>query len=284
MSGSHAHSHHHHHAEGERKTYIVLALTIITMIAEIVAGTVFGSMALLADGWHMGTHAAAFSITLFAYYYARKHQNNPQFSLGVGKVNVLGGYSSAIALGMVALMMIIESVGRFFEPTEIRHVEAMVVAAIGLTVNLVSAVLLHHDHDHDHNLKAAYMHVIADALTSLLAIVALVFALLLGWNWLDPVMGIVGGLVIIKWAYNLMRNTAPILLDKAPKVNPAQAVQSLINANGNTLVEARYWEIGEGKVAANLTVQLAAGQTVSSLKNQLVELDTIGHISIQPHA
>ena len=232
----HQHNFTSHNSQGEKRTFYVLLLTVTTMFIEIIAGTLYGSMALLADGWHMGTHAAAFGITLFAYRYARKHADSARFSFGTGKVSVLGGYTSAIALGIVALLMLVESVHRLFNPQVIQFNEAIIVACIGLTVNVVSMFLLgdrHHDHDHghshshedthhhshtehhhDHNLRAAYMHVLADTLTSLLAIVALLFGKFYGWNWLDAVMGMVGALVIAKWTMNLMKQTSPILLEQ----------------------------------------------------------------------
>ena len=195
------------HEQGEKRTKIVFYLTAITMIAEVVAGLTFGSMALLADGWHMGTHAAAFIITIFAYRYAKKHLQDSRFAFGTGKVSVLGGFASAVALAVVALVMVIESIQRFIKPTEIQFNEAIIIAVFGLIINIISAVLLYghhnhahhddqghddHDHHHDHNLKAAYLHVLSDALTSILAIVALSFGKFFGWNWLDSAMGIVG--------------------------------------------------------------------------------------------
>ncbi len=194
------HDFHHGHAQGERRVHLVLLLTLLTMVVEVVAGFIFNSMALTADGWHMATHAAAFGITLFAYRYARRHADNPRFSFGTGKVSVLGGFASAVALGVVAVLMAVESIHRIVEPLAIRFDEAIGVAVLGLVVNLVSAVLLkgehhHHGHGHhheDHNLKAAYLHVLADALTSVAAIVALTFGRFLGWAVLDPVMGVVG--------------------------------------------------------------------------------------------
>lgn len=213
----HEHDFLHGQEHGERRVYMVLFLTIVTMAVEIVAGFVFNSMALTADGWHMGTHAAAFGITIFAYRYARRHAKNPRFSFGTGKVGVLGGFASAVALGVVALLMAVESIHRMIEPREIRFTEAIWVAVIGLVVNLVSAFLLkgehhhHHGHDHehhhhreDHNLKAAYFHVLADAMTSVAAIIALVFGRMFGWTILDPVMGVVGSLVIARWAFGLL--------------------------------------------------------------------------------
>lgn len=214
------------HKKGETRTKQVLVITALTMVAEIVAGSVFGSMALLADGWHMGTHAGAFAITIFAYHYSRKHSDNRDFTFGTGKVSVLGGFSSAIALAVIALFIGVESVERLIVPQEIRFNEAIAVAVLGLAVNLFCAYLLHgnhthehghghdHTHHHDHNLRGAYLHVLADALTSVLAIFALSFGKLFGWQWLDPLMGIVGALVITRWSYGLLRDTSKILLDK----------------------------------------------------------------------
>ena len=182
-------------------------------------------MALLADGWHMGTHSAAFLIAIFAYSYAKKHANNKDFSFGTGKVNSLGGFASAIALAIVALMMIIESVQRLIEPQSIHFNEAIVVAIIGLVVNVASVFILHddhhhhgephHHHDHDHNMKAAYFHVLADTLTSLLAIVALLVGKYIGLLWMDPLMGIVGAIVIFRWSYGLVKESSEVLLDKS---------------------------------------------------------------------
>jgi cation diffusion facilitator family transporter len=191
------------------------------MVAEIIAGSVFGSMALLADGWHMGTHVAAFLITIYAYRYARIHARDPSYTFGTGKVGVLGGFASAVALAVVALVMLVESLHRIIEPQSIQFNAAMGVAAIGLFINIMSAFLLkedhthhhRHDHHHDHNLKAAYLHVLADALTSLLAIVALLAGKYFGWNWLDPIMGIVGAIIITRWSYELLKKTSPVLLD-----------------------------------------------------------------------
>lgn len=229
-----------HNQQGEKHTFYVLLLTLFTMVAEIVAGTLYGSMALLADGWHMGTHAAAFCITLFAYRYAKKHSHSARFSFGTGKVSVLGGFTSAIALGIVALLMVVESVHRLFNPESIQFNEAILVAVVGLSVNVASMFLLHdhhhhdhgdhhhdhhheneheHEHHHDHNLRAAYLHVLADALTSILAIVALIIGKFYGWIWLDALMGIVGALVIGKWTFGLVKQTAPILLDESIESN-----------------------------------------------------------------
>src|SRR4030042_1598156 len=182
------------HEEGEKRTIQILLLTAVTMLAEIIAGETFGSIALLADGWHMGTHVAAFAISIFAYRYAKQHQSDPAFSFGTGKVSVLGGFASAVALAVVALVMALESINRLYHPQLIRFNEAIAVAVLGLAVNLACAFILqrHHQHDdphghrhhYDHNLRAAYLHVIADAMTSLLAIIALFSGKYFGWNWM----------------------------------------------------------------------------------------------------
>ena len=198
------HSHHFQtgmEAAAERRTKIVVGLTVVMMIAEIAAGSLFNSMALLADGWHMSTHAGALGIAAFAYSFARKHADDPRFAFGTGKVGALGGFTSAVILGIVALLMVWESAGRLGSAQTIAFDEALWVAVVGLAVNLVSAAILGgHDHDHehshahhDHNLRAAYVHVVADAFTYVLAIVALVLGKYLGWWWMDPLMGIVGG-------------------------------------------------------------------------------------------
>ena len=253
----------------ENKVRAVFWLTTITMIAEIIAGTWFGSMALLADGWHMGTHSAAFAIALFAYYYARKHADNPEFSFGTGKVVYLGGFASAVALAVVALLMIVESIMRLIEPHTILFNQAIAVACLGLVVNIVSAFLLHgshhhdhereHDHQHeqieDHTLKAAYIHVLADALTSLTAIVALVAGKYLGWIWMDALMGIVGALVISRWAYGLLQQTSKPLLDENPHLQDRQLIKQCLAKNERAeLVDFHVWQISPKHRAAIIAI------------------------------
>jgi cation diffusion facilitator family transporter len=238
----------HHHTFGtderkgaERRTWWVIGLTATMMTVEIAAGMIFGSMALLADGWHMGTHAAALGITVFAYVYARRHADNPRYSFGTGKVGALGGFASAVGLAVVALLVFGESVVRVASPVAIRFDEAIAVAVIGLVVNLASAFILrdhhehghgagehdehHHDH-HDHNLRGAYLHVMADAMTSVLAIVALIAGRQLGWVWMDPAMGIVGSIVIARWSYGLLRDTSGVLLDAEVPAARRDAIQA----------------------------------------------------------
>lgn len=278
---SHGFSSHNH--QGETRTFYVLLLTVVTMVVEIVAGTVYGSMALLADGWHMGTHAAAFCITLFAYRYAKKHANSGRFSFGTGKVGVLGGYTSAIALGIVALLMVVESVHRLINPQPIQFNEAILVAVIGLVVNLASMVLLgdhHHDHHHDHNLRAAYLHVLTDALTSILAIVALLFGKFYGWHWLDALMGIVGALVITKWTLSLIHQTSPILLDESIDDHYLDEVESELVRHGE-VVDLHVWKISGHHHSAAITLRVSNGQTAEEIKQHLEKFDKIHHLTLE---
>jgi len=277
---------------GEKRTRYVLALTAITMVAEIVAGLAFGSMALLADGWHMATHVAAFLITLFAYRYASKHANNPAFAFGTGKVNVLGGFSSAVALAVVAVFMIMESVGRVFSPEQIHLNAAIAVAFLGLVVNLVSAWLLkdnhQHSHDahhhHDHNLKAAYMHVLADALTSVLAIVALLAAKLAGLIWLDPIMGIVGAIIIIVWALGLIRETSPILLDGSIEEHYKEAIRQRIEQDAdNRIADFHIWHLSAHHYAAIMTIVTDHPRPTAHYKALLADFDRLSHVTIEVH-
>ena len=284
--------------QGERRTLYVLILTAITMLIEIVAGTIYGSMALLADGWHMGTHVAAFMIAIFAYRYARKHARNPAFSFGTGKVNALGGFASAIALAVVALVMLVESLQRIFEPHAIQFNEAIIVAIIGLIVNIISAFLLkddhshshHHtddDHDHehhhhDHNLRAAYAHVLADAMTSVLAIIALVAGKYLGWNWFDPIMGIVGAIIITRWAYGLIKETSPLLLDASIAQNYKTLITEAIeNDADNQIADIHVWKVGANDYAAIISIVTHTPNTPEYYKALLSEFDKLSHITIE---
>jgi len=275
----------------ENKVKTVFWLTTVIMVLEIAAGTWSGSMALLADGWHMGTHSAAFLIAIFAYSYAKKHANNKDFSFGTGKVNSLGGFASAIALAIVALMMIIESVQRLLEPQSIHFNEAIVVAIIGLVVNVASVFILHddhhhhhgeHHHHHDHNMKAAYFHVLADTLTSLLAIVALLVGKYVGLVWMDPVMGVVGAIVILRWSHSLVKESSDILLDKSVKKLTLEKVSNALS-NKNTVVnDIHVWAIAAAHQAAILKVTspqpLKSNEYKDIVKNILPQLS---HISIE---
>ena len=291
----HNHDFLHAHEQGERRTLQVLALTVVTMFVEILAGFAFNSMALTADGWHMGTHAAAFGITIFAYRYARKHAHNPRFSFGTGKVSVLGGFASAVGLAVVAVLMSIESIHRLVEPQEIRFDEAIGVAVLGLIVNLVSALLLkgahhHHGHGHDHhhedhNLKAAYFHVLADALTSVTAIIALAFGRVFGWVVLDPVMGIVGALVIARWAMGLIRETSGILLDSAVDPEVCESIRTAVEADGTCRVtDLHVWAVAPDHLAVVLSVTAPSSLTPDAVKKLLSDIPHLIHISIELHS
>jgi cation diffusion facilitator family transporter len=291
---------HHHdfsmdHRPGERNTMRVIVITAVMMVAEIIAGIVYGSMALLADGWHMGTHVTAFGITVFAYRYARRHAASPNYSFGTGKVTVLGGFASAIVLAIVAVVMIFESVGRMFEPVSIRFNEALVVAGVGLAVNLVSALILQgtgsHEHpgaqgerhiDHDHNLRAAYFHVLADALTSVFAIVALLSGKLFGWVRMDPVMGIVGALVIIVWSYRLLRDTSAVLLDGDVPEEVRSAIRgTLEREDDNRVADLHVWRVGPKSLAATLCVVTHHPKPPEHYRQLLAGFRDLSHVTIE---
>jgi cation diffusion facilitator family transporter len=278
---------------GERKTKQVILLTLTMMIVEIAAGMLFGSMALLADGWHMGTHAAALGITAIAYHYARRHADNPKYAFGTGKVGILGGFSSAIVLAVVALLMAVKSVERLLLPQPIRFDEAIVVAVTGLVVNLVSAYILqdrHHRHDHgaghhhdrDYNLKAAYLHVLADALTSLLAIIALITGKTFGWIWMDPLMGIVGAAVIMRWSYGLLRDTSKILLDRDVSMETVSAIYSTIESDSdNRVADLHIWRIASNQLAAIISIVTHYPKPPDHYKRLLSTFKELAHITIE---
>ncbi len=298
------------HDDHARRTMWVVALTALMMIAEIVAGYWTGSMALLADGFHMATHAGALGVSAAAYAYARKHARSSKFSFGTGKVGDLAGFASALVLGVVAVGIGVESVKRLLEPTTVAFGEATIVAVVGLAVNLVSALLLgaghhhhghdhhghghHHDHDHHHehhhghhgvhnsgdnNLRSAYMHVLADALTSILAIVALLAGRMLGWVWLDPVMGLVGAAVIARWAWTLMRDTAGVLLD-ATDEHVAAEVRELLEAPGDARIcDLHVWRVGPQAHAA--IVSVVGGLDAAEVRRRLAPVHELAHLTVE---
>lgn len=282
-------------AQNKSKVQIVFWLTTIIMVLEIAAGTWSGSMALLADGWHMGTHSAAFLIAIFAYSYAKKNANNKSFSFGTGKVNYLGGFASAIALAIVALLMILESVQRIIEPNNIYFNEAIIVAVVGLIVNIVSAFILkddhhHHDHhgdsdhhhDHDHNMKAAYLHVLADALTSVLAIVALLTGKYMGIIWIDPVMGIVGAIVILHWSYGLIKESSSVLLDHSVDVATFEKISQTLDKRNTIINDIHVWKIASTHQAAILSVSSPSPLSTEEYKELLSEfLPQLSHVSVE---
>ena len=302
----HGHEFHTPHPEAERRTRWVVALTVVTMVVEIVFGMLTGSMALLADGWHMGTHAGALGIAVFAYIYARRHARSPRYAFGTGKVGVLGGYSSAVVLAIVAILMVVESASRLWSPVGIRFDEALAVAAVGLVVNLVSAWLLsagslrnasghshdhgrkhdhHQHHHHDHNLRAAYLHVIADALTSVLAIVALLAGRNLGWVWLDPAIGMLGGLVIARWSLGLLRECGRILLDGSAAEAAIEEIRRAIESDGQArLVDVHVWKLGATEQAAILSVAASEPQPPEHYKSLIAHVPDLRHITVEVHA
>lgn len=291
----------------EAGTRRVIWLTAFMMVAEIVAGHVYGSMALLADGWHMGTHMAAFLIAAFAYVLMRRHRDDLRFSFGTGKIAVLGGFVSALALGAVALVMVWESVERLRQPMAVHYGEALVVAVIGLIVNLVCAKWLHaaghshdhaHDHDHDHghvqaeksgphhdiNLRAAYVHVLADALTSVLAIIALLAGLYFGVAWLDPVMGIVGAAIILHWAQGLLRDASAQLVDRLPDASLPEFIRRTLEAESATWVtDLHIVRVGGRSYAAVISVYADAPQLPEHYKAKLAARKELMHVTVEVH-
>ena len=241
----------HDHARNETRTRIVVALCAAMMVVEIVGGTVFGSMALVADGLHMSTHAGALLIAAVAYAYARRHARDERFAFGTGKLGDLAAFSSAIVLAMIALLIGYESAGRLLHPVDIAFDEAIPIAALGLAVNLVSARLLHFEDEdedhHDHNLRAAYVHVLADAAVSVLAIIGLLAGRLLGWVWMDSAMGIVGALVIANWSWGLVRASGAVLLDLRTDPELAHEIAArLEGAGGDRIADLHLWRIAPG--------------------------------------
>jgi cation diffusion facilitator family transporter len=274
----------------ERRTLIVIGLTATMMILEILAGLLFGSMALLADGWHMASHAAALGITALGYSFARRHAHDRRYAFGTGKIGELAGYSSALLLAVIALLMGYESVRRLFLPVVISFDQAIAVAILGFLVNIVSAFLLkerhashHHGHHHaDHNLRAAYLHVLADALTSILAIVALSTGRLLGWIWMDPVMGIIGAVIIARWSYMLLRDTSRVLLDMHMDDALRDTIHEAVESKGDTtIVDLHIWRIGPGQFAAIVSVVTAQPQPPRHYKMLLESIKELRHVTVE---
>jgi len=290
---THSHNFNVDDGHAERNTRRVIFLTVFMMVIEISGGYLFGSMALLADGWHMGTHAVALGITAFAYYYARLNSDNPNYSFGTGKVGVLGGFVSAVVLAIIALLMGIESIERLFSPKQIHFNEAIVVAVIGLIVNIVSALLLqdrhHHSEGHgsdkkhqDHNLRAAYLHVMADALTSLLAIIALFTGKMFGWIWMDPIMGIVGALLITRWSYRLLIDTGKILLDRDINQEAVAEIQAKIESDSdNKISDIHVWRVGSYHLSAIISIVTHHPKPPEYYKTLLADFEEIVHVTVE---
>ncbi|CAI8901864.1 Cation transporter [Pseudomonas jessenii] len=282
------------HDENARRTLWVVALTFVMMIGEIAAGYITGSMALLADGFHMASHAGALGIAAAAYGFARRNANNARYSFGTGKVGDLAGFASAMVLGLVAIGIAGESVYRLFQPTTVAFTEATVIAVVGLAVNIASAFLLagdhgHHGHSHEHghhhhhdnNLRSAYVHVLADALTSVLAIAALLAGRYLGWVWLDPVMGIVGAIVIAKWAVALMRDSAAVLLD-VTDTHVADEIRELLESSDDVRIsDLHVWQVGPQARAAIVSVVAAANVSADTIRERLAPVHELSHLTVE---
>jgi cation diffusion facilitator family transporter len=272
----------------ERRTWIVVALTGSMMVVELVAGWLFNSMAVFADGWHMSTHAAALGLTGIAYLSARRLKDDRRFAFGPWKIEPLGGFASAILLAIVALYMAGESVRRLFHPLTIHYDQAMIVAALGLLVNLASAFILKahrpgHDHGHhDLNLKAAYLHVLADATTSMLAIVALIFGKWLHWRFLDPLMGVAGGALISVWAYGLLRDTSRVLLDREMDNHIVEELRTCIEADGDARVsDLHVWRVGRSQFACALSIVAGKCKSPDEYRALLRAHEEIAHATIE---
>jgi len=286
------------HGRHERRTWWVVAITTVTMVAEIVGGTVYGSLALVADGWHMATHALALGIAALAYLVARRHQHDPRFSFGTGKVGALAAFGSAIILALVGLLIGYEAVVRLVYPRTIAFDEALVIASLGLLVNLGSAWLLYdphqqHDpahahgavhHHHDLNLRAAYLHVLADAFTSILAIAALVAARLFGWTWIDPAVGLVGALVIAAWSFSLLRSAAAALLDTVPSPALAKAVRERLEVGGDKVSDLHLWQLGPGHIAVIVSLISDHPRPAETYQQKIRDIAGISHVTVEVHA
>jgi cation diffusion facilitator family transporter len=294
-----AHTHEHvflgsAHDENAKRTLWVVMLTVVMMVAEIAAGAWTGSMALLADGFHMATHAAALGIAAAAYAYARRNASNSRYSFGTGKVGDLGGFASALILALVSLGIGVESVMRLLQPADVQFGTATLIAVVGLAVNVVSALLLghghshghDHGHDHDHhghdnNMRSAYVHVLADALTSVLAIAALLAGRYLGWVWLDPAMGIVGAVVIARWSWSLMRTTAGVLLDQTDE-HVAAEIRELVEQPGDaTITDLHVWRVGPDAHAAIVSVVGRSTTDAEGIRERLKPVHEVSHLTVE---
>lgn len=278
---------------GEQRVRWVIALTVGMMLVEISTGIAFGSMALLADGWHMATHATALSLAAFAYWYARRRAHDRRYSFGTGKVSALGGFASAVSLAVVALLVLVESLERLGSPVAIRFDEAIGVAVVGLLVNLACALLLRdHEHEelargdehHDHNLRGAYLHVLADAVTSILAIAALTAGKCFGWTWMDSITGILGSLVIGRWSVGLLTDTSAVLLDAEVTSGRRQAIQTAIEHDAdNRVADLHVWRVGPRHLAAIVSVVTREPREPHHYRDLLRGFDDLAHVTIEVH-
>ena len=304
------------HEKNERRTWMVIALCSVMMVAEIVGGVFFGSIALVADGLHMSTHASALLLAALAYRYARHHVHDERFSFGTGKLGDLAGFTSAIVLAMIAILIGYEAVTRFFWPVTIHFREAIPIAVLGLIVNVASVVLLggddhqrghdhahghRHDHNHahgpdgheddhehahhrahrDNNMRAAIVHVLADATVSVVVIVGLTLALLFHWNWMDPAVGLIGAFVIAAWAYTLIRDTGAILLDMNPDRTMTERMRAVIETDGDRLTDFHVWRLGPGHLAAILSVETRQPRGPDYYQSQLRRFRSLSHVTVE---
>jgi cation diffusion facilitator family transporter len=287
------------HARNERRTWLVVGLTVAMMVVEIAGGSIFGSMALLADGWHMATHALAIGIAASAYLFARRHAHDQRFAFGTGKLGELAAFASAIVLAMIALLVAWESFVRLAHPVPIAYGEAMAIAAVGLIVNLGSAWLLREDHAHHHhyhhegddhahhhdgadnNLRAAYLHVLADAATSVLAIASLALAWSFDWRWIDPVVGVIGACVIASWSYGLIRDAGAVLLDVVPDQGAASDIRRRLEIDGDRVSDLHLWQVGPGHRAAVVSIVTDRPQPPSAYKSRLSGVRGLSHVSVE---
>lgn len=319
------------HDRNERRTWAVVAVTAVMMVGEIVGGNYYGSMALVADGWHMSTHAAALTVAALAYRYARVHAADPRFAFGTGKVGELAGFASAVVLGVISLLIGWESLERLLNPRGIHFAQATAIAVLGLVVNLVSALLLHqgdhghhhhghshghddhdhdhhdhdhHDHDHDHhdhdhahghdhhdlhpeghhhdnNLRAAYQHVLADALTSVLAIAGLLAGRYLGWVWMDPLIGILGAVVIARWSWSLMKVAGASLLDMTGSSKLAEVVRGRLETGGDKVCDMHLWRVGPGHQALIVSIIARSPAAPEVYKARLAGISGLSHVTVE---
>jgi cation diffusion facilitator family transporter len=305
------------HERHERRTWFVVALTAAMMVAEIVGGTIYGSMAVVADGWHMSTHAGALTIAALAYRFARRHARDPRFTFGTGKMGELAAFTSAVILALIAAAIGYEALMRLHAPVAIDFAQATWLAAIGLGVNLASALLLfdhdhhhgHHDHahddhehddhghDHDHghhhhhahhghdsNIRAAYVHVLADAMTSVLAIAGLLAGRFYGWVWMDPLMALVGVCVILSWSVGLIRSSGTVLLDMVPDRHLAGTVRKRLEIDGDRVSDLHLWRLGPGHAGLIASVVSDHPQAPAAYKQRLDGIAGLSHVTVEVHA
>lgn len=288
------------HQHAERRTWVVIALCGVMMLLEIVGGALFGSIALVADGLHMSTHAGALLLAALAYRYARRHVEDPRFTFGTGKLGDLAGFTSAVILAMIALLIGYEAISRFIEPVSIHFAEAIPIAVLGLAVNVASAWLLgagehhhhrehghsHGDHDHgatdrDNNMRAAVIHVLADAAVSMLVIVGLLLARAFSWLWMDPLAGLVGACVIASWSYGLIRDTGAILLDMNPDRQMAEHLREAIETDGDTLADLHLWRLGPGHLGTIISVVTAKERGPDFYRQRLERFHELSHVTVE---